>query len=79
MYSPTPSLTSTLVGGGWSTPRRDRITPGKDLVPIEQEAEWAPGPVWAGAGKLAPQRIRSRYLPARNKSLYRLRYPGAHY
>jgi hypothetical protein len=31
--------------GGWSAPRPDRFTPGKDPVPIVQEAGWAPGPV----------------------------------
>ena len=30
-------------------------TPGKDLVPIVQEAGWAPGPVWMG-GKSRPHR-----------------------
>jgi len=30
-----------------STPR-PHFTPGKDPVPIVQEAGWAPGPVWAG-------------------------------
>jgi len=30
--------------------------PVKDPVPIVQEAEWAPGPVWTGAETLAPQR-----------------------
>ena len=30
-----------------STPR-PHFTPGKDPVPILQEAGWAPGPVWAG-------------------------------
>ena len=30
-----------------STPR-PHFTPGKDLVPILQEAEWVPGPVWTG-------------------------------
>jgi len=29
------------------------FTPGKDPVPILQEAGWAPGPVWTGAKKLA--------------------------
>ena len=35
---------------GWmvsSTPR-PHFTPGKDQVPILQEAGWAPGPVWTG-------------------------------
>jgi hypothetical protein len=33
-YSSTLSLTSTLDGGGWSTPRPGRFTPGNDPVPI---------------------------------------------
>ena len=41
--------------GGWSAPRPGRFTPRKDLVPIVQEAGWAPGPVWTGAENLAPQ------------------------
>jgi hypothetical protein len=28
--------------------------PGKDPVPIVQEAGWAPGPVWTGVENLAP-------------------------
>ena len=32
------------------------FTPGKDPVPIAQEAGWAPGPVWMGAENLAPHR-----------------------
>jgi len=35
-----------------STPR-PHFTPGKDPVPILQEAGWAPGPVWTG-GKSRP-------------------------
>ena len=50
------------------------FTPGKDLVPIVQEAGWAPGPVWTGAENLAPTRIRSPDHPAHSQSLYRLRY-----
>jgi len=42
-------------------------TPGKDPVPIVQEAGWAPGSVWTG-GKSRPHR------PARSQSLYRLSY-----
>jgi len=52
------------------------FTPGKDPVPIVQEAGWAPGPVWIGVEKLAPTGIRFPDLPARSESLYRLRYPG---
>jgi hypothetical protein len=33
-HSSTLSLTSALDGGGWSTPRHGRFTPGKDPVPI---------------------------------------------
>jgi hypothetical protein len=31
-------------------------TPGKDPVPIVEEAVWVPGPVWTGAENLAPHR-----------------------
>ena len=51
------------------------FTPGKDPVPIVQEAGWAPGLVRIGVGNLAPTRIRSPD-PACSKSLYGLRYPG---
>ena len=34
---------------------RPQFTPGKDPVPILQEASWAPGPVWTG-GKSRPHR-----------------------
>jgi hypothetical protein len=45
------------------------FTPGKDLVPIVQEAGWAPEPVWTGAENLATpgfdprtfQPVASRY------------------
>jgi hypothetical protein len=54
------------------------FTPGKDPVPIVQEAGWAPGPVSTGAENLAPTGIRSSDRPARSQSLYRLSYL-AHY
>jgi hypothetical protein len=62
------------VGGQRHAPAA--FTPGKDLVPIIQEAGWAPGPVWIGAENLAPTRIRSLDLPALSESLYRLHYPS---
>jgi hypothetical protein len=74
MFSHTLSLTSEIHGGGWLTPRPDRFTPGKDPVPIVQEAGLAPGPAWTGAENLAPNEIRSPDRPARNESLYRLSY-----
>ena len=60
---------------GWvvsSTPR-PHFAPGKDPVPILQEAGWAPGPVWTG-GKSRPHRDSIPDRPARSQSLYRLSY-----
>jgi len=47
------------------------LYPGKDPVPIVQEAG-----VWTGAENLAPTGIRSPDRPARSQSLYRLLYPA---
>jgi len=61
---------------GWvvnSTPRPHFI-PGKDLVPIVQEAGWASGPVSTG-GNSRPHRDSIPDLPAHSQSLYRLSYP----
>jgi len=52
------------------------FAPGKDPVPIVQEAGWAPGPVWTGVENLAFTGIRSPDRPAHSQSLYRLRYPA---
>ena len=52
------------------------LYPGKDPVPIVQEAGWAPGPVLTGAENLVPTGIRSPDRPVRNQSLYRLSYPA---
>ena len=54
---------------------RPYFTPGKDLVPIVQEAGWAPGPVWTGR-KSRPTRIRSPDRPALSQLLYRLSNPA---
>ena len=56
-------------GWGVSVMPRPLFTPGKDPVPVVQEAGWAPGPVWTGAENLAPpgfdprtvQPVASRY------------------
>jgi hypothetical protein len=61
---------------GASTTPRLLSTPGKDPVPIVQEAGWAPGSVWTGAQNLASTGIRSAERSARSQSLYRLSYPG---
>jgi len=39
----------------------------RDLVPIVQEAGWAPGPVWTGAENRSPNGIRSPDPPARSE------------
>ena len=64
----------TRRGWGVSVTPRPLFTPGKDPVPIVQEAGWAPGPVWTAAEKLAPTGIRSPDCPARSQSLYRPSY-----
>ena len=51
---------------GISVMSRPLFTPGKDPVPILQEAVWAPRPVWTGAENLASTGIRSPDLPARS-------------
>jgi hypothetical protein len=51
-YSFIFSLTSVLDWGGWWTSRPGCFTPGKDPVPVEQEAGWAPGPVWKVAERV---------------------------
>jgi len=53
-YISTLSLTSAPDGGGWSTPRLGRLTPGNDSVPIVREAGWAPVSVWTGTDNLGP-------------------------
>ena len=59
----------TRRGWGVSVTPRQQLTPGKDPVPVVQEAGWASGPVWTGAENLAPpgfdprtvQPVGSRY------------------
>ena len=41
------------MGKGVSVTVWPLFTPGKDPVPIGQEAGWAPGTVWTGAEKFA--------------------------
>jgi len=53
-------MTSALDGGGWSASRPAAFTPGKDPLPIVQEAGWGPGPVWTGAENLDPARFDPR-------------------
>ena len=59
---------------GWGQPHAPAVcTPGKDLVPILQEAGWAPGLVWIG-WKSRPYWDLIPDHPARSQSLYRLSY-----
>ena len=51
------------VGGQTHAPAASN--PGKDPVPILQEAGWAPGPVWTG-GKSRPHRDSIPDRPARS-------------
>jgi hypothetical protein len=64
-------------GGGGQPHASAASTPGKDWVPIVQEAGWAPGSVWTG-GKSRPHRHSIPDRPARSESLYRLGY-SAHF
>ena len=62
---------------GWvvsSTPG-PHFTPGKEPVPILQEAGWVPGPFWTG-GKSLPHLDSIPDRPARSQSLYRLSNPA---
>ena len=43
---------------GWTTPRLGRFTPGKDPIPIVQEAGWVPGPIWTSVENLTSTGIR---------------------
>jgi hypothetical protein len=52
----THTHASALDGGGWSAPQPGRLAPGKDAVPIVQEAGWASKPAWISAENLAPHR-----------------------
>ena len=62
---------------GWvvsSTPR-PHFTPGKDTVPILQEAGWAPGPVWTGV-KFRPHWDSIPDRPARSSVAIPTELPG---
>jgi hypothetical protein len=63
-YTSTLSLTTSLDGGGGSTPHPSCFIHGKDPVPIVYEAGWALGPVLTGMVNLEHTGIRSPYLPA---------------
>jgi len=53
-------MSSALDGVGGQRHAPAAFIPGKDPVPIIQEAGWAPGPVWIGAENFVTTGIRSR-------------------
>jgi len=57
-----------------STPRQ-HFTPGKNPVPILQEAGWAPGPVWTGE-KSRPHRDSIPNRPVRSSVTIPTELPG---
>jgi len=63
----------TRWGWGVSLTSQPPLPPGKDPVPVVQEAGWGPGPVWTG-GKSRPHRDSIPERPTRSQSLYRLSY-----
>ena len=63
--------------GGKMSPSK-ALTPGKDPVPIVQEAGWTPGPVWTG-GKSRPHRDSIPDRPAPRSSVaIPTELPGPH-
>ena len=69
-------MTAALEGGEWSAARPGRnLTPGKDPVPILQEAGWASGPVWTD-GISRPHRDSIPDRPARSSVAIPTELPG---
>jgi len=59
-YTSNPLASSAREGCGWSEPRPGRFTPGKNRVPIMQEAGWASKPVWSGKETSSPTEFHPR-------------------
>ena len=64
----------TRRGWGVSVTPRPLSIPGKDPVPIVQEAGWFPRPIWIDAENLAPHQDSIPGRLACNQSLYRISY-----
>ena len=64
-YTSDLFITSTL-GLGCSPPRPDRLTPGKNLLPLMQGAGCIRQPVWMLTENFAHSRIRSQDSPSRS-------------
>ena len=59
-------MTAALEGGECQQDAPAALYPGKDQVPILQEAGWVPGTVWTG-GKSRPHRDSIPDRPARSQ------------
>jgi len=57
---------------------RPHFTPGKDPIPIVQQAGWAPGPVWKG-GESRPHRDSIPGRPTRSSVAIPTEPPGLHF
>ena len=69
-------MTAALEGGEWSAARPGRtLPPGEDIVPILQEAGWAPGLVLTD-GKSRPHRDSIPDRPARSSVAIPTELPG---
>ena len=68
----------TRRGWGVSVTPRPLFTPGKNPLPIVQEAGWAPGTVWTGAENHVQTGIRSPDRPARSVVAIPTTLPGPH-
>jgi len=64
---------------GWvvSSKPRPHFTPGKNPLPILQEAGWAPGPVWTG-GKSRPHRDSIPHRQPGSSVAIPTELPGSH-
>jgi len=56
-----------VVGGKRYAPAG--LRPGRDPVPIAQEAGWAPGPIWTGAENIVSTEILSPHRLAHRSSI----------
>ena len=77
MYSTTLTSTSALDGGGWSTPRPGRFTPGKETrCPLYRRLSGPQGRSGRVRKISSPTGIRPLHRPDRNDSLYGRSFPG---
>jgi len=71
-------MTAAIEGGEWLAVRHGRtLPPGKEPVPILQEAVWAPGSVWTG-GKSRPPWDSIPDRPAHSSVSIPTELPGLH-